>query len=210
MRLRRLRQQVERVGLLDVLAEHEHARAGMVGADLARGAQALVGVRRRHAHVDHGHVGLVGADLAQQVLGVAGLAGDLEARVLEQAHEALAQAARSPRRRRPSVGYLLCSYGDLRSESSARPGWRVECQGSIQCADAVGEAAQTRPTAGIRAADTIVAHFDLRRGRSPAGRPPWRRWRSRTWPRWSAPRRSRSRRRPRPARAGARPGPRRP
>ena len=63
----------------------------MVGADLARGAQALVGVRRGHADVDHGDVGLVGADLAQQVLGVAGLAGDLEARVLEQAHEALAQ-----------------------------------------------------------------------------------------------------------------------
>ena len=36
-------------------------------------------------------VGLVGADLAQQVLGVAGLAGDLEAGVLEQAHETLAQ-----------------------------------------------------------------------------------------------------------------------
>ena len=56
-----------------------------------RGAQALVGVGRRHPDVDDRDVGLVGADLAQQVLGVAGLAGDLEARLLEQAGEALAQ-----------------------------------------------------------------------------------------------------------------------
>ena len=63
----------------------------MLGADLVRGAQALVGVRRRHPHVDDGDVGLVGADLAQQVLGVARLAGDLEARLLEQPRETLAQ-----------------------------------------------------------------------------------------------------------------------
>ena len=56
-----------------------------------RRAQALVGVRRRHAHVDDRDVRLVRADLAQQVLGVAGLAGDLEAGVLEQPHEPLAQ-----------------------------------------------------------------------------------------------------------------------
>ena len=89
--LRRLRQQLERVGLLDVLGEHEHADAGVVGADPVRRAQPLVGVRRRHAHVDDGDVGLVRADLAEQVLGVAGLAGDLEAGVLQQARETLAQ-----------------------------------------------------------------------------------------------------------------------
>ena len=58
------------------------------------------------------------------------------------------------------MGYRQCSYGNLRSESSARPGWRVECQGTVQCADPVGEAAQARPAARIRAADTVVAHFD--------------------------------------------------
>jgi len=36
----------------------------------------------------------VRADLAQQVLGVAGLCDDLEAGLLEQAHEALAQQDR--------------------------------------------------------------------------------------------------------------------
>ena len=46
--LRRLRQQLERVGLLDVLREHEHADAGVLGADLVRRAQPLVGVRGRH------------------------------------------------------------------------------------------------------------------------------------------------------------------
>ena len=107
----------------------------------------------------------MGADLAQQVLGVAGLARDLEARVLEQAHEALAQQHGVLGDDDFQWGYLQCSYGNLRSESSARPGWGVECQGTVQCADAIGEAAQARATAGIRAADTIVAHFDLARVR---------------------------------------------
>ena len=65
--------------------------SGVLVADLGRGAQALVGVRRRHADVDDRDVGLVGADLAQQVLGVAGLGDDLEARLLEQPRDALAQ-----------------------------------------------------------------------------------------------------------------------
>ena len=89
--LGRLREQLERVGLLDVLGEHEHRRAGVLGADAVGRAQALVGVRRRHAHVDHRDVRVVGADLAQQVLGVAGLARDLEPGLLEQARETLAQ-----------------------------------------------------------------------------------------------------------------------
>ena len=59
-----------------------------------RGAQALVGVRRRHADVDDRDVGLVGAHLAQQLVGVAGLADDVEARVLEQARDARAQQHR--------------------------------------------------------------------------------------------------------------------
>ena len=134
----------------------------MVGADLARGAQALVGVARRHPDVDHGDVGLVGADLAEQVLGVAGLAGDLESRVLEQAHEALAQ-------QHGVLGdddlqwAISCAHTGISARRVVPdPGGRVECQRSIQCADAVGEAAQARPAAGIRAADSIVAHFDVR------------------------------------------------
>ena len=54
-------------------------------------AQSLVGMGRRHPHVDHGHVGLVRADLAEQVLRVAGLPDDLEAGILQQPSDPLAQ-----------------------------------------------------------------------------------------------------------------------
>ena len=89
--LGRLGQQLERVGLLDVLGEHEHRSRRALGADPVRRAQALVGVGRRHAHVDHGDVGLVRADLAQQLLGVARLADDLEARLVQQSRDPLTQ-----------------------------------------------------------------------------------------------------------------------
>ena len=73
--------------------------------------------RRRHADVDHGDVGLVGADLAQQVLGVARLAGDLEARTPPAAARAPRAAARS--RRRSRRGWAR-SYGDLSTKQGAR------------------------------------------------------------------------------------------
>ena len=63
----------------------------MLLADLLRRAQALVRVRRRHADVDERDVRRVGAHLQHQLVGVAGLADDLEAAVLEQPRDALAQ-----------------------------------------------------------------------------------------------------------------------
>ena len=92
--LRGLRQQVQRVGLLDVLGEHEHGGGGLLGPDPVRGAEALVGVRGRHPHVDDRDVGLVGPDLAHQVLAVARLGDHVEAGLLEQTDEALAQEDR--------------------------------------------------------------------------------------------------------------------
>ena len=89
-----LGEQVERVLGLDVLREDEHARAGMPLADLARGPQPLVGVRRRHPDVDDRDVRAVGAHLQHQLLGVARLPDDLEARVLEQPRDPLAQEHR--------------------------------------------------------------------------------------------------------------------
>src|SRR5262249_18601258 len=86
-----LRQEVERVLRLDVLREHEHARLWVLLADLARGAQALVGVRRRHADVDDRDLGAVGTHLEEELLRVARLADHLEARVLEQTRDALAE-----------------------------------------------------------------------------------------------------------------------
>jgi hypothetical protein len=66
----------------------------VLGPDTAGGAQALVRVGRRHANVDHRDVGLMRADLAEQILAVAGLAGDLEARLLQQPRDSLAQQHR--------------------------------------------------------------------------------------------------------------------
>ena len=97
------------------------------------------------------------------------------------------------------------SYGNLRSESSARPGWRVERQRPVQRGDPVGEPAQAEPRPGSAPptpssrTSTIAWPLCARDGDRGL------RWRPRTWRRWSAPRRPRSRRRPRPARAAARP-----
>ena len=47
-----LLEQAHRVARLEVVREHEHADLGMRAADLLRGDEALVGVRRRHRDVD--------------------------------------------------------------------------------------------------------------------------------------------------------------
>ena len=62
---------------------------GLLGADALRGAQAVVGVGGRHAHVDDRDVGLVRGDLADQVVGVSGLPDDVEAGIPEEANDPL-------------------------------------------------------------------------------------------------------------------------
>ena len=89
--LRVLAEQFHRVGRLDVLREDEHTRLGPALANLLRGAQALVRLRRRHPDVDQGDVGLVHADVPQEILGCAALSNDLEAGVLEQAGDPLTE-----------------------------------------------------------------------------------------------------------------------
>ena len=42
----------------------------MAAADLVRGLDALVGLRRRHADVHDGHIGLVLVDRREQLVGV--------------------------------------------------------------------------------------------------------------------------------------------
>src|SRR5581483_1388006 len=70
------------------------AGARMPRADLARGADPLVGLRRRHADVDDRDVGRVAPHLEQELLGVPRPADDLDPRLLEQAREPLAQQGR--------------------------------------------------------------------------------------------------------------------
>src|SRR3954451_2910186 len=85
-----LGQQVHRVGRLEVLGEDEDGGARVSRADLARGAQALVGVVGRHADVGDHDVRVIASDLEQELLGVVGLADDLEAAALEDTGEAFA------------------------------------------------------------------------------------------------------------------------
>ena len=63
----------------------------MAAADLLGGEQPVVAMVGRHADVDDRDVGPARLDHAQQRVGVAAAPGDLEAGVLEQAGEALAQ-----------------------------------------------------------------------------------------------------------------------
>ena len=168
----------------------------MLGAQLDRRAQAVVGVVGRHPHVDDRDVGLVRADLAHQVVGVARLRDDLEARVLEHAARRPRAAAPSRRRRLPARD--VRAHDRCRRPRATRP-----------------RAARRAPPAGRPARSGRCRAPGRRRRRRrraprrPRGRCGARPRRSRasparTWRRSSAPRRRRSRRRPRPARAGAR------
>src|SRR6266511_2980355 len=89
-----LGQELHRVAGFDVLREHEHTRPGVLLADLLRGLQSLVRVRRRHADVDDRDVRPVRAHLEQELLAVARLTDDLEASLLEQPRDPLAQEHR--------------------------------------------------------------------------------------------------------------------
>ncbi len=102
--------QVDRVVLLVVLREHQHAGLRPLRAQLLGGAQAVVGAAGRHLHVDHDDVGSVRERLAQEVLGVAGGRDDVEALGGEQPLDPRAQQHvvladhHSQRHRRKRIG----------------------------------------------------------------------------------------------------------
>ncbi len=83
-------QQLGRVPGLDVLGEHQHAGPGMPAAELEGGAQALVGVGRRHADVHHGDVGTVLGHGGEQGVAVGHGGAHLVAAVLEEPDQPLA------------------------------------------------------------------------------------------------------------------------
>ena len=85
-----LGEQAHRHPRVDVLGEHHDRGPGMPGADLARRAQALVGVGRRHADVDQGDVGRGLVDRPQQLLGRRRLARDGDPGLAQQGGDALA------------------------------------------------------------------------------------------------------------------------
>src|SRR6185503_1060097 len=76
---------------LDVLREHEDRQPGHPRARLERGADALVGERRREPDVDNADVRLVAHDGAQETRPVLDGGDDLEAALRQQAGEPVAQ-----------------------------------------------------------------------------------------------------------------------
>ena len=86
-----LAEQLQRVLCLHDLREQEHSDVRMLGADLDRGARALVGLRRRHPYVDDRDVGLPGCDRVTKRVGIADLGDDVDAVVDEDVRDALPQ-----------------------------------------------------------------------------------------------------------------------
>ena len=95
--------ELERVALLDVLAQHQDAGPRQLLTDLQGRANAVVGVSGWHADVDDRGIGVVRADLSQQVVGVPGVADDL-------------QPASSSRRAIPSLKSTESSATTTRTE----------------------------------------------------------------------------------------------
>jgi hypothetical protein len=74
-----------------VLGEEEYADLREAAPDLVGGDEAFVGPGGGHADVDYRDVGLVLGDYGEQCVGGAGLGGDLDACVSEDAGESLAE-----------------------------------------------------------------------------------------------------------------------
>src|SRR4051794_19361897 len=75
---------------LDVLGEEHDPDRGMAAANLVRGPDPLVGLRRRHADVHDRHVGFVVVERGDQLLRVLRLGDDLDAFAAEERSDALA------------------------------------------------------------------------------------------------------------------------
>ena len=154
--------QVDRVALLRVLAEHEHADVRLRRADLHRRAQPVVGVVGRHLHVDDRDVRLVRGDLAQQVGRIAGLGDDLEAGVAEQPHDPLAQQrlvlGDHDAHRRHGGPSSSTSRGEASSALGTKPRAPlastspIAASSSVETSTTTGRAAARRPTARRRRA----------------------------------------------------------
>ena len=94
----------------------------------------------------------MGADLAQEVLAVAGLAHDVEAGIVEQAHRTLAQQHR--------VVGDHDAHGISARSDRALAGRAVDVEAAVERGHAVGEAAQAGAAGGVGAATAVVAHLD--------------------------------------------------
>ena len=146
---RAARQQVRRVALLDVLAEDQDRGVGPAAPCLDGGADALVGLRRRHPHVDDRQVGLVLVERGEQRLAVADAGDDLVAVVGQQRRDALAQQHEVLGDHDP--------HGSLAVIVVGPPVGAVDLERAVERLDALGEALEARAGHAPRAAVAVVA-----------------------------------------------------
>ena len=157
-----LPQQLDRVGHLDVLREHEHARARQLLAD-RRGpprspSSVCVG---RHPDVDDRHVGPVRAHLAHELVGVAGLRHDVEAGRLQarRRHRCAAAPSRRPRRRAAARPAPARAPRRRRARARRPPRARTRPPSAGARSDALASApASTSPSAHGRSGRTSSSH----------------------------------------------------
>ena len=194
-------QEIGGIAGLDVLGEEQDAETLVLGPQLEGQAQALVGEGRRHADVDHRHVGRVLRDGAAQRGRVTDGAGDHEAAVHQELHQAVAEDGRVLRDGDPQcTGH----HGDEREvdgdDGRAAPG-ADEREPAVDGVDAVREPGEA--TGRGAQPGELAPRPGRRRARRAAARCPaarTRRWpgrRAHAGPRWRGARPRRSRRSPR-------------
>ncbi len=147
------------VALLDPLGQDEDADVGPLVPDEQRGAQALVGERRRHPHVDHADVWPRVGDGAEERLGVARGGDDLVARLFQQQDEALAEQDRVLGDRY-AHGSPFYPHGSTAEMIVGPPGG--DSTDSAPSMPAMRSARPRRPDAGrVGPADAVVADHDV-------------------------------------------------
>ena len=142
-------EQPGRVAGLDVLREHQHAGAGMVAADLDRGAQSLVGVRRWHPDVDHHDVGPCSATAASSASRVGHRGAHLEAAVLEQPDQPFPHHRGVLGDHHPhAVASVHTCSGQLDGDRGRAAGRAATRHPAVHDGDAPGQAGQAAAPAG--------------------------------------------------------------
>ena len=116
--------QAQGEGRFDVLREDEDAdRRAMLVPDRLGGAEALVGVGRRHPDVDDGDVRLVLTDSREELGRVASLGDDLEACLVEQPRDPLPEEDRIVGERDPQ-GHVTGSIARMAMPDSSSLGMK--------------------------------------------------------------------------------------
>ena len=150
--LRRLGQQLGRDADLDVLGEEHDPHRGMAPADLVRGLDPLVGLRRRHADVHDRHVGLVLVDRGEQLL----------RRPPPRRRPRCLRRARTTRCPRATAGCRRRSRRarQLRGDHGPGTGRAEDAQRAVERGDPVRQPLEAGAGRLVGAADAVVGDLD--------------------------------------------------